>query len=165
MRLIVIRHAKAGEAASDMQRPLGDRGFRDAAGIGQWLQDRGVTVDRVVVSPALRAQQTWREAARRLHDQPEPTVDERVYANEAELLFDIVRETPAGVGTLVLVGHNPSCGALAADLDDGDGDAQARQDLRAGFPTSAVAVFEVAEPWSAVAPRRGTLAAFAAPRG
>jgi phosphohistidine phosphatase len=165
MRLVVIRHAKAGEAASDVERPLTERGRRDAAAIGDWLRDTDVAPDRVVVSPAVRAQQTWRTAAGRLSAAPEPVVDDRVYANDVELLRDIVRETPPGVRTLVLVGHNPSFGEFVADLDDGDGDAQARQDLLAGFPTSAVAVFDLAGPWTDVRPRAGRLAAFATPRG
>lgn len=165
MRLVVIRHAKAGEAPSDIERPLTGRGRRDAAAIGKWLRAVDIAPDRVVVSPAVRAQQTWQHAAGPLAKTPEPVIDDRIYANEVELLRDVVRETAADVGTLVLVGHNPSFGAFALDLDDGEGDSQARRDLLAGFPTSAVAVFDLAGPWTDARPRAGRLTAFAAPRG
>lgn len=164
-RLVVIRHAKAGEAPLDIERPLTARGHRDATAIGDWLQEQSVAPDRAVVSPARRAMQTWSGAAAQLTGAPEPLVDERVYANVMNLLLDIVTETPDDVRTLVLVGHNPAFAALAHELDDGRGDAAARRELHASFPTSAVAVFELAGPWSAVDAGAGTLIAFAAPRG
>jgi phosphohistidine phosphatase len=163
--LVVIRHAKAGEAPFDIHRPLTERGLRDATAIGDWLRARAVRPDRAVVSPARRARETWQQAAGQLDAAPEPIIDDRVYDNTVDLLLDIVRETPDDVGTLVLVGHNPSFGALASELDDGQGDRSARHELRTGFPTSAVAVFRIDGSWSAVDLGAGTLTGFAAPRG
>lgn len=164
-QLVVIRHAKAGEAPRDIDRPLAERGRRDAAAIGDWLRKQGITPDRAVVSPALRAMQTWSGAAAKLEHPPEPLIDERIYDNSMDLLLDIVAETPDNVRSLALVGHNPAFEALANELDDERGDADARREMRAAFPTSAVAVFELAEPWSDVTVGAGTLTAFAAPRG
>ena len=164
-QLVVIRHAKAGEAPRDIDRPLAERGRRDAAAIGDWLRKQGITPDRAVVSPALRAMQTWSGAAAKLEHPPEPLIDERIYDNSMDLLLDIVAETPDNVRSLALVGHNPAFEALANELDDERGDADARREMRAAFPTSAVAVFELAEPWSDVTVGAGTLMAFAAPRG
>ena len=163
--LVVIRHAKAGEAPLDIERPLTDRGLRDAAAIGDWLRERGVAPDRAVVSPARRARETWQEAAARLDDAPDATIDDRIYDNAVDLLLDIVHETPDEIGTLVLVGHNPAFGALAYELDDGAGDAEARRGLQASFPTSAVAVFHLVVPWADVDEGTGSLTGFATPRG
>jgi phosphohistidine phosphatase len=164
-QLIVIRHAKAGEAPRDTDRPLTERGRRDATAIGEWLTQHGLAPDRAVVSPAARAMQTWSSAAARLERAPEPVIDERIYENSMDLLLDIVSETPGDVHCLVLVGHNPSFAALAYRLDDEDGDADARREMRTSFPTAAVAVFDVDAAWSAVAAGSGKLVAFAAPRG
>lgn len=164
-QLVVIRHAKAGEAPRDIERPLTERGQRDAAAIGNWLNKQGVAPDRVVVSPAVRAMQTWSGAAAQLEQAPEPVIDARIYDNTVDLLLDIVSETPEDVQCLVLVGHNPAFAALAYELDDKRGDADARGEMSAAFPTSAVAVFDLNGPWSAVAADAGTLTAFAAPRG
>jgi phosphohistidine phosphatase len=163
-QLVLIRHAKSAEGAVDMERVLNPRGERDCGAVGRWLQQQDITPERVVVSPAERARRTWAGAARFLAA-PEPEVDERIYENDAELLLDVIRETPAELQSVVLVGHNPSFGALADDLDDGTGDAAALDGLRAGFPTSAVAVFEFDGDWLDVAPRALRLAAYAVPRG
>lgn len=164
-RLVVIRHAKAGEAPFDIDRPLTERGRRDATAIGVWLKTQQVHPDWAVVSPARRARETWQQAAGELDDPPEPVIDERVYDNTLDALFEIVRETPPDVDTLVLVGHNPSFSSLAYELDDGDGDGAARSAMDTGFPTSAVAVFRFDAPWAATGDASGTLIDFAAPRG
>jgi phosphohistidine phosphatase len=161
-QLVLIRHAKAGEGAVDRDRPLADRGVAEAPAVGRWLAQRRIAPDRVVVSPARRARQTWELAAAELGPTPEPVLDERVYRNTVEDLLDVIRETPAGVRTLVLVGHNPGIEDLAIALDDERGDAAARGDLTTKYPTSGVAVFDVSGRWAGVS--SATLATFAAPR-
>jgi phosphohistidine phosphatase len=163
--LVLIRHAKSADGPVDVDRPLAARGARDATAIGAWLNGVGLVPDRVVVSPALRARQTWNAAAAHLADAPEPMLDERIYDNDEDLLLELIRETPEQVSSLVLVGHNPSFGQLAYDLDDGTGDEDARQDLLTGFPTSAIAIYEVSTGWSEVGRRRLRLLAFTAARG
>ena len=159
---MLIRHAKAGEGAVDRDRPLADRGVAEAPAVGRWLAQRRIAPDRVVVSPARRARQTWELAAAELGPTPEPVPDDRVYRNTVEDLLDVIRETPAGVTTLVLVGHNPGIQDLAIALDDERGDDVARSDLTTKYPTSGVAVFDVSGRWAGVS--SATLATFAAPR-
>lgn len=145
---MVVRHAKAEQdGPTDAERPLAARGRADAAAIGRWLDSQGIAPDRVVISPSLRTRQTW-ELTGIVASPPE--LDDRIYENTVEDLLAVVRETPATVGTLVLVGHNPSMGSLVAswapELSD--------------FKTSAVAVFEL-DDWSS----QGRLIASATPRG
>jgi phosphohistidine phosphatase len=162
-RLVLVRHAKAADGPVDAERPLTKRGTRHAAAIGAWLADAGLVPDRVAVSPARRAAQTWEGAAAALDEAPPPTVDERIYDNTVEALLAVLRETPEDVQTVAVVGHNPSVGELASVLDDGDGDAAAREDLEAGFPTGAVAVFDLTTPFGALEPGTATLSDFAVP--
>ncbi|HZC72185.1 MAG TPA: histidine phosphatase family protein [Jatrophihabitans sp.] len=163
--LVLIRHAKATDAAVDIDRPLASRGIRDARAIGKWLTDAEITPERVVLSPARRARQTWEGAAAQLAIAPVAHVDDRIYDNEVAALLDVVRETPAQINTLVLVGHNPSFSDLAYALDDGNAEPEAMQDLLTGFPTSAVAVYDVASAWDNVSEHGARLTGFAAPRG
>jgi phosphohistidine phosphatase len=163
-RVLLVRHAKAADGPVDLERPLTHKGARQAAAIGAWLEQSGLVPDRVVVSPARRAAQTWEAAGAVLVPAASPpVVDARIYDNTDEALLGILRETPEGVQTVAVVGHNPSIGELAAVLDDGQGNASARRDLAAGFPTGGVAVFSVAAPFAALEPGGATLSDFTKP--
>jgi phosphohistidine phosphatase len=164
-RLVLVRHAQAADGPVDADRPLTGRGARHAAAIGTWLEQAGFVPDRVLVSPARRAVQTWEQAGTGLPQGPPPTVDTRIYDNTVEALLAAIQETPDDVGTLAVVGHNPSIGELVAVLDDGQGNPAARRDADAGFPTGSVAVFLLATPFAGIAPGAGTLDDVTVPGG
>ena len=160
----MIRHAQAAAGAPvDHDRPLTAQGARNAGAIGAWLERGGFVPDRVVVSPALRARQTWERAAASLVLDGPPTLDERIYENTVEAVLAAITDTSEDVQTLVVVGHNPSMGELAVALDDGQGDPDARRSLQGGFPTGAVAVFEVGASFGELEPGAATLTAFEVP--
>ncbi|MEX5718235.1 SixA phosphatase family protein [Geodermatophilus maliterrae] len=164
-RLVLIRHAQAAAGPVDAERPLTERGARQAAAIGSWLAQSGLAPDRVLLSPARRAVQTWEQAGAALGPGLHPIVDERIWDNTVEALLTAVRETPEDVRTLAVVGHNPSVGELARVLDDGRGDRAARGDLDAGFPAGGVAVFLLATPLAGVQPGAATLSDVTVPAG
>jgi phosphohistidine phosphatase len=164
-RLVLIRHGKAADGPVDALRPLADRGRVDAPAIGRWLAAHGLAPDRVVVSPARRAVQTWELAGAEITDAPSPMVDDRVYDNAVEALLELIRETPAAVGVLGVVGHNPSVEEFASYLDDGRGESAARERMTQKFPTGAVAVLDVSGPWSHLGAGAGALAFFVTPHG
>ncbi|MDQ1729909.1 MAG: phosphohistidine phosphatase [Pseudonocardiales bacterium] len=163
-QLVLIRHAKAADGPVDLERPLTDRGRRDAGAIGQFLARAGISLDLVVVSPALRARQTWERAQSELAGTVPLDLDGRIYDNQADSLIEVIHDTPAELRTIALVGHNPSFEVLAQELDDGQGDPEARQRLRSGYPTGGIAVFELSGTWSDLRPGSATLREFAAPR-
>jgi phosphohistidine phosphatase len=162
-RLVLIRHAKTGDGLADIERSLTERGHLDAAAIGSWLNELGVAPDRVVVSPARRARQTWDEAAVALAGSPAPIIDARIYDNSVDDLLDVIRDASEDTWTLVLVGHNPSMGELACALPDEK--SAARVELTNGYPTSATTVFTLPASYRDVELGRATLTHFAAPRG
>ena len=163
-RLVLIRHAKAADGTVDIDRELAPRGRADAPRIGEWLAARDWVPDLVAVSPARRAVLTWQLAASAIPTPPRRVVDSRIYDNTVEDLLLAVRDTAEEVGSLALVGHNPGMHALAVDLDDGTGDAEARAALARGYPTGAVAVFHIDAPWHRVDISGGRLLGFATPR-
>lgn len=163
-RLVLIRHAKAAAGALDHDRPLAARGIVDAVAIGAWLVAAGVAPDYVVVSTALRAQQTWEGAAGVLGSPPVVVADERIYGNTVDDLLASIHDAPADAATVVLVGHNPSMAELAFALDDGGGDPAARTALARSYPTSGVACSDVEAEWAELRPGGGTLTHFATPR-
>lgn len=149
-RVILVRHAKTEQAGpSDRERALASRGRADARAIGELLAEQGIEPDRIVVSPALRAQQTWQIAADG-RGWSQPVTDERIYDNAVDSLLEVIRETAPDVRTLVLVGHNPSMGMLAGEPH---------------FPTSAVAVLACAGSWKQIDPAAMTGVRVDVPRG
>jgi phosphohistidine phosphatase len=162
-RLLLIRHAQAANAPLDRDRPLTEDGARHAAAIGEWLADAGLVPERVLVSPALRARETWERACAALGEHPGPTVDDRIYENTVDDLLAVLGEVTDDVSTLAVVGHNPSIGALAAEIDDAQGEPAAREQLDRGFPAGGVAVFDLPGGFAGISPGTATLGSFRVP--
>ncbi len=158
--LVVVRHSKSAwpDGVADHDRPLAERGRRDAPAVGRWLREHGIVAELAVVSSALRARETFDLAAAELDPAPRPLITEVMYHASTGDLLDTVRELPAEVRVAMLVGHNPSIGMLAALLDD-------RPQGALEFKTSAVAVYDVGPTWPEVNPGAARLLASAVPRG
>ena len=109
-RLVLFRHAEAGSAEEDFERPLTDLGRAQAAAQGQWLATRDVRWDRVLSSPAVRTLATARAAGLKV-THPIPAIYE---ATVGELVR--VLESHADASVVCLVGHNPSLSGLAGFL-------------------------------------------------
>jgi phosphohistidine phosphatase len=135
--LIVLRHAKAaaGPGLADIDRPLNERGRRDAAATGEWLRNGGLAPDAVLCSTAVRTRQTLAGLALATG---EVRYESRIYDNDPDVLLDLVRGTDDEVRRLLLIGHNPSVHQLVHDLTGGG---------PKDFPTSALAVIDVPGTW------------------
>ena len=170
-RLMLLRHAKTethAPSGQDQDRRLDDRGKRDAADIGDWISRHPPWPNRVLVSPAVRAHQTWeivREAMTSLAPQPEVEFLPELYgADPAQLLQTIRLASVADPRALLMIGHNPGMHELALTLT-GSGDAAARKALDDNLPTAGLAIFDFAtHDWNDVAFRRGKLAQFVSPK-
>jgi len=164
-RLMLLRHAKAvpqGELA-DENRPLADRGRRDTPAIAQFAMSRGLVPDLTLVSPALRTRETWELFQPAFPAPLAHRLDARLYAASTERIFDVVRETPADVRTLLLIGHNPGFEDLARILT-GSGETDALIRFGGAMPTAGLAVIELPGDWSALEPRTGRLEIFVTPK-
>ena len=165
-RLVVIRHAKAeAYGPTDFDRELAPRGRADAKAAGAWLAEQGVTADGALVSAAVRARQTWEALSESAGWSAEATFDRALYGADEDGVLDLVAMTDEAVGTLVVVGHNPTVGMLAKLLDDGEGPPDAVDRLMQGYPTSATAVFELPATWKRLAMGRARLTLFNVGRG
>jgi phosphohistidine phosphatase len=170
-RLMLLRHAKTENDApsgKDQDRRLDNRGRDDAAEIGGWMARHPPFPDSVLVSPAVRADQTWEIAWQAMKARvPEPEVElvpDLYGADPAQLLLTIREASTADPKTLMLVGHNPGMHELALALA-GSGDAMGRRALADNLPTSGLAVFDFeTNDWADVAFRRGRLVQFVSPK-
>ncbi len=170
-RLMLLRHAKTEHDAPsgrDRDRRLDDRGRRDATEIGGWIGRHPPFPDLVLVSPAIRAHQTWEIAWETMKDfAPEPQVEllPELYGADPTQLLQIIRTaSTTDPKLLMVIGHNPGMHELALALV-GSGDAAARKALDDNLPTSGLAVFDFAlNDWADVAFRRGKLVLFVSPK-
>ena len=159
--LIVMRHAKAEPfAPSDHARALTDRGRSEATAAGEHLAAAGLRPDHVVVSSASRTVETWDVMAQVADCDVQATVDEALYHGNPDAVLESLRLSPEDASVVLFVGHNPTASYLCHLLDDGEGEAVALEGLLRGFPTGALAVFEVAQPWSDLAYESGRLVGF-----
>lgn len=165
--LIILRHAKSDypPGVPDHQRPLNGRGRRDAPAAGRWLAESGHRIDRAVVSTAERTRQTWALAAEQLGESVPTGFDERIYLASWGQLLQVVAECPEEVATLVLVGHNPGCEDLAAGLAGPGSESGLLARMEVKYPTSAIAVLSLNDPWSQLRPAGAALRNFVVPRG
>jgi phosphohistidine phosphatase len=161
-----MRHAKAErDGPSDFERHLTERGRADARAAGQWLAARVSTPDYALVSAAVRAIETWEEVAAGAGWVLEATYDRGLYAAGPETALDLVRETPAAARTAIVIGHNPTIASLAQLLDNGEGDAEATNEMAMGHPTSALTVFEYDGEWADLAPASARVVGYHVARG
>src|SRR5277367_4577521 len=114
-KLIVMRHAKAGELPDgpDFDRALRRRGERDSAAAGRWLAASGLGPDLVLCSAARRTMQTWQHLsatllAGRPGDDPEFSAQPLLYDADSEDVAAIVREAGGEFATVLYIGHNPA---------------------------------------------------------
>lgn len=166
-RLLLLRHAKAERSepgTKDFARVLIDRGRKDAAKIGAYVAAHALIPDRVVLSPAARAQETWKYAATALHPAPAAMSAERVYDATPHTILGVIKDTPASVHTLMVVGHNPGLHELALLLI-ASGDIDARERLREKLPTSGLVIVDFAfDTWNKLHPQSGRLERFVSPK-
>ena len=118
--LFLIRHAKSSwddPALPDKDRPLGDRGRRDAPKMGKRLAKRDVKPDLILSSPARRALTTAEIIAKKLnYKRKDIVVDDRLYAAAVHGLLNVIHGLGDKLERVILFGHNPELTELAHRL-------------------------------------------------
>lgn len=113
MDLLLWRHAEAEDGDDDLKRRLTERGLKQASTMAAWIRAHQPKDLRIVVSPAIRTQQTAEalklpfETHRKIG--PEACVSELIAASG----------WPQATGSVLIVGHQPSLGRLASLLLSG----------------------------------------------
>ncbi|MGL4859317.1 MAG: phosphohistidine phosphatase SixA [Enterobacteriaceae bacterium] len=120
MKILIMRHGEAAPmGVSDAQRPLTSTGREEAKQIANWLQQKtGSSIDKILVSPYLRARQTLAAVKNQLalpaevEELPElrPGGDARVIADYLQALAQ------ANVDTVLIISHLPLVGYLVSEL-------------------------------------------------
>lgn len=122
-RLVLFRHGKSdweSGAASDHARPLNKRGERSARAMGRVLARSGEVPDLVLSSSAVRALTTAELAADAGGWDCPVQVAPVLYGGSPGDVVRLVRDQDDGLGSVMLVGHEPTWSAVAAQLSGAD---------------------------------------------
>ena len=157
--IFLFRHGKSDWGQpheTDHERVLAKRGIKAAGAMGKWLTETGQTPDFLISSTATRAHTTLKLA----HEAGKWDLDihttNRLYEASVGDYLEVIRETPAHAGSVLVAGHEPTCSMTTGMLVGG---AYIR------FPTAAIARIDVnTESWQEVGPSTGTLIWFVPPK-
>ncbi len=160
--LVLMRHAKSDypDGVPDHDRPLAARGIREAGLAGDWLRGHVPAIEAVLCSSATRTRQTL---ARTGIGAPTTFLD-RLYGAAPGEMVEAINGVDDAIGTLMVVGHEPTMSAVALGLAGPGSDRRAAEHILAKFPTSGIAVLTVAGPWAGLELRGAELVTFHVPR-
>jgi len=158
--LYLIRHAKSSWAnpqLKDFDRPLNNRGLRDAPFMAKMLKGKIGELDQIVSSPAKRAYTTASFFAEAFDMAIEDIQQEKdIYEAYAETIQEIISEFDDNWRQVALFGHNPGFTHLAN---------QYATDYIANMPTcSIVQISAIDENWSSFNPDTASVRAFYYPK-
>src|SRR6478736_2883518 len=107
--LILVRHAKSSHTfgtSNDFDRPLNDRGFREAAEMGKKLFRKNIVIEQFVSSPALRAKTTaelfageYKRKLKEIHFEP------FLYHADREIFLRVAEELDDEYSSVALFSH------------------------------------------------------------
>ena len=117
--LLVLRHAKSSwddPSLDDHERPLNERGRRDASLMGELVREYGLIPDIVISSDAVRAQLTTETVAEATRYKGKILLDHRLYIASPDEILSLLRTVREDAGTIMIVGHNPGLEELLEHL-------------------------------------------------
>ena len=175
--LMLLRHAKTEKdspSGHDRDRRLNARGRDDAPTLGRYLAAHRLLPQRVLVSPATRARETWELLKGEWPAAPPHEIVDELYGADPTELLRIVRHARhqalgSGAERLMIVGHNPGLHEFALALSFVGDNKSAKLDapyraLADNLPTTGLAMIacSVAD-WSELSFGRGRLERLVSP--
>ena len=140
-QLILIRHAKSdwdNPTLSDVDRPLNERGKKDAPEMAKRLADKKIKINALVSSPAKRAKKTCKYFAKEF-DIDDIIFEDKLYEAGTQNFFEVVESLKDKWNSVAIFSHNPgitdfvnrlckdvridempTCGIFAVEVDIND---------------------------------------------
>jgi len=120
--LLLIRHAKSSWAdfsIKDFDRPLNDRGKKDAPAMAKRLLDKDIAIDAFIASPAKRASKTAKLFAKEYKAEKSSIIFfDELYLATASIFSDVISKTDDGFKTIAVFSHNEGITDFANSLTD-----------------------------------------------
>jgi phosphohistidine phosphatase len=127
-----------------------------------YLNTEQIRPTLVLCSSALRTRETLARILPGLGPELTVRIEPSLYSFDADALLERLRDVPADVGSVMLIGHNPAMQELASLLAR---EGNHLDELREGFPTAALAEVDLGVgSWAELAPGSGRLTRFVVPR-
>jgi phosphohistidine phosphatase len=118
--LLLVRHAKSDwstATTNDFDRPLNERGKRDAPDMAERLLNKKIKIDAFVASPAKRAMKTAVVFAK-VYDRDKDDIifKEELYLASVELFYEVIGSISDDFKTIAVFSHNPGITDFANSL-------------------------------------------------
>jgi phosphohistidine phosphatase len=120
--LLVVRHAKSSwdvGTLNDFERPLNDRGKKDAPVMAKRLIARNIKIDAFVSSPAKRAKKTA-ELFCEAYGKNEGSIEfiSMLYHADVNDFYQVLEKLDASFDTVAVFSHNPGITGFVNSLTD-----------------------------------------------
>ncbi len=119
--LYIIRHSKSSWediCLDDFDRPLNNRGKKDAPFMGEKLKEKNIKPDIFISSPAKRAKATSIDIAKAINYKKDIVYDKKIYESNITTLKNILKQIDNKNNTVFLIGHNPGLNMFVDDFCD-----------------------------------------------
>ncbi|UAY52044.1 SixA phosphatase family protein [Ferruginibacter albus] len=119
-QLLIVRHAKSSwdiGTLNDFERPLNDRGKKDAPEMAQRLIDKKINIDAFVSSPAKRAKKTC-ELFCSVYKQKEEDIIfvSALYHADVATFYQAIETIDDSFNTVAIFSHNPGITQFVNEL-------------------------------------------------
>ena len=138
-RVLFMRHGKSSweYEVNDKDRPLKERGIRDAHRVAQELNSMGYVIDKAYSSPANRALHTAMICLRNLNfNLEEFKVKDALYDFSGQSVLAFLKGLDESISSVLIFGHNYAFTSLVNMLGD---------DYLENLPTAGLAIIELDE--------------------
>jgi phosphohistidine phosphatase len=118
--LLLVRHAKSSwdqPGLSDFERPLNERGKKDAPAMAKRVKGKGIALDLLLSSPARRAKKTAKYFAEEFEFKKDDIqLIEGLYGASDSEFLEAIKNISDKYNTVALFSHNPGITGFASSL-------------------------------------------------
>jgi phosphohistidine phosphatase len=165
--LYLLRHVKSSWAEAetdDFDRGLAPRGERAAGAIAAYIRQNKIVPDLVLCSAARRTRDTFAGVRGGLPRGVPLETTRALYEVGSLKILRLLHRVDPGIGSLLVIGHNPGMEGLAGLLAGPKSDPEAQAAIARKYPSGGLAHLEFEGTWADLKPGSARLVGFVAPK-
>ena len=109
--IYLLRHAKSDwnyPNIPDFDRPLNERGLKDAKRLSAFLEDGKYTFDKIYCSAAVRTTQTHDRVLGRVHFDADTEFSQDLYHCDSDHILTLLKMQPNSLNSVMIINHMPT---------------------------------------------------------